>query len=169
MKAELKHGLTQRDLQISCWCFRPSRRSQQRPKAPLPSPVRVATAPVSHYLIPASAGGKLRVEIGVVPPVSNTAVVLDCLNGPLPTLCALTLGDLGLSVLSPSQSASQERCLANWSRFFSVSMMSTFLHCWLVTMFTWLRDQVRQLWVFIKFCIRNIQSSVEFSRPLFVQ
>lgn len=93
-----------------------------RPEALLPRPIRVVTAPTYPHLIPASTGGKLREEIGVVSPVSNTALVLDYLNGPLPPLCALTLGDLGLSVLSPSQSGvsqsmSPEGCLLNGSHF----------------------------------------------------
>lgn len=78
----------------------------------------MVTVPTSPHLIPAAAGGKLREEIGVVPPVSDAALVLDYLNGPLPPLCALTLGDLGLSVPSPFQSevshyTSPERCLLN--------------------------------------------------------
>lgn len=72
-------------------------------------------------------GGKLCEEIGVVPLVSDTTLVVDYLNAPLPTLCALTLGDLGLSLLFPLQSAafqcmSQERCLLNWSHFFPYSL-----------------------------------------------
>lgn len=72
-----------------------------RLRAPLPRPIRVVTASASSHLIPAPAGGKLQEEIGVVPPVSNTALVLDYLNGPLPPLYALALGDLGLSLRSP--------------------------------------------------------------------
>lgn len=88
------------------------------PEAPLPRPIRMVTVPTSPHLIPASAGGKLREEIGVVPPVSDAALVLDYLNGPLPPLCALTLGDLGLSAPSLfqseiSQSMSPERSPLN--------------------------------------------------------
>lgn len=72
-----------------------------RPEALVVRPIRVVTAPTYPHLIPASTGGKLQEEIGVVSPVSNTALVLDYLNGPLPPLCALTLGDLGfVSTLS---------------------------------------------------------------------
>lgn len=109
----------QRDFQIPCCCLRPCRRSPQRTSgSDSTHPIRVATALSSPHLIPAAAGGKLQEEIGVVPPVSDTALVLDYLNGPLPPLCALTLGDLGLSVLSALQSGvcqctSLDRCLLN--------------------------------------------------------
>lgn len=71
-------------------CFRPSRGSQRSPQAFLPRPIWVSTEPTSPHLIPASTGGKLREEIGVVPPVSNTALVLDYLNGPLPPIWVFT-------------------------------------------------------------------------------
>lgn len=65
-------------------------------------------------------------EIGVVPPVSDTALVLDYLNGPLPTLCALALGDLGLSILSSLQSEVfqyiSEEMPSKLKHFFPVSM-----------------------------------------------
>lgn len=64
-----------------------------RPEALLPRPIRVVTAPTYPHLIPASTGGKLREEIGVVSPVSNTALVLDYLNGPYP-LCVRSLWEI---------------------------------------------------------------------------
>lgn len=64
----------------------------------------VADTPASPDLIPTSTGGKLHEEIGVVPPVSDSALVLDYLNGPLAALCALSPGDLALSLLSSIQS-----------------------------------------------------------------
>ncbi|CAB1444755.1 unnamed protein product [Pleuronectes platessa] len=44
---------------------RPDRRSLSGPEAPLPHPIRVATALTSLHLIPASAGGKLEEEIAL--------------------------------------------------------------------------------------------------------
>ena len=64
----------------------------------------VPTTPASSDLIPAAAGGKLHKEIGVVPPVSDSALVPDYLNGPLPSLCALAPGHQALSLLSSIQS-----------------------------------------------------------------
>ena len=68
-------------------------------EVPHPRPSRMATDTTPPHLIPASAGGKLQEKIGVVPPVSATTLVLNYLNGPLPPLCALTPGRMGLSEL----------------------------------------------------------------------
>lgn len=65
--------------------------------------------PTTMVPIPVAAGGKLQEEIGVVLLVSNAALVLNYLNGPLTPppsthTHALTLGDLGLSLYSLFQS-----------------------------------------------------------------
>lgn len=71
------------------------------PEALPPHPIRAVTAPTSPQLIPTPAGGKLREEIGVVPPLSDAALVLECLTGPLPPLRALAPGDLGFDSPPP--------------------------------------------------------------------
>lgn len=112
-----------------------------------PHPIRAVTVPTSPLFIPASAGGKLWEEIGVVPPVSNAALVLDYLNAPLPPQCALALGDLGLSGPSHFQSEvspfeSPERrllktaCIVGLDHRSNVAAVSLLRHCSLAFFFS---------------------------------